>query len=127
MTTREMANEYRLAQWVEKLREQKASGQNIQQWCEANGVNRQQYFYWQRKIRLAASEHLPEVKGDGMQTSLGVPSGFAQVQMVETVAQPQAAVPNQVRISFGEVELTVGSGYAVEQLAHLVRGLAGRC
>lgn len=127
MTTRELASAYRLAQWAEKLREQKASGQSIRQWCEANGIKRQRYFYWQRKIRMAASEHLPEIQGDGMETGLSVPSGFAQVQLAAPAVQPQTDMSEQVQLEFGEVQLTVGSGYPVEQLARLVRELAGRC
>lgn len=127
MTTRELASEYRMAQWVERIREQKASGQSIRQWCEANGINGQQYFYWQRKIRLSASEHLPGIQREDMQRSLSVPSGFAQVQLAAPAVLPPSAESNQLQIEVGGVRLAAGSGYPAEQLARLVRELAGTC
>lgn len=49
-----MTREVRLERWAEILREGQASGQSITAWCAANGVDRQRYFYWQRRLRELA-------------------------------------------------------------------------
>lgn len=51
---RQMTREVRLERWAEILREGQASGQSITAWCAANGVDRQRYFYWQRRLRELA-------------------------------------------------------------------------
>lgn len=129
MTTREMTSEYRLAQWAEKIREQKNSGQNIRQWCELNGIDRQRYFYWQRKLRQAACNQLPGMQMGNGPTAMCVAPGFAQVQVVEAAVPtaPKPALSGQMRLEVGSVRLIADAAYPPEQLARLVRELAGIC
>jgi putative transposase len=129
MKAREMASAYRLEQWAQRIRDQKASGQSIQAWCDANGIHRQRYFYWQRKLRALACEQLAGVT-DGMETKLAVASGFTQVQVnaASIMPTPLGAQPGgQVGIETGGVQITADSGYPVEQLTVLVRELSGQC
>jgi transposase-like protein len=58
MDMRKVSREVRLTKWSEIIREQKASGESIHAWCAANGVTKQQYFYWQRQLREIACESL---------------------------------------------------------------------
>jgi hypothetical protein len=124
-----MASAYRLEQWAQKIREQKASGQSIQAWCEENGIHRQRYFYWQRKLRALACEQFAGTTGEA-QTMLTIPSGFTQVQVGAPAALStlSGAMPaGQVRIEAGGVQITADPGYPVEQLAALVRKVSGLC
>jgi hypothetical protein len=131
MTTRELASEYRMAQWGERLREQKASGQNIRQWCEENGIGRQRYFYWQRKLRKAASEQLPSIPtGDVSAAELCMTPSFARVRMTSVSAPipiQHGPISGQVQIEVNGVKLAAGAAYPAHQLAHLIRELAGLC
>ena len=41
----------RMRQWADLLEKQMQSGLSKQEWCEQNGISRQKFFRWQRKIR----------------------------------------------------------------------------
>lgn len=58
MDTKQVTHEIRLRQWAKIMRERQASGMSINAWCEVQGIRRQQYFYWQRKLREAACKEL---------------------------------------------------------------------
>ena len=45
MTTREIAAEYRLAQWAQALQARVTSGESIKDFCQSKGVSRNTYFY----------------------------------------------------------------------------------
>ena len=81
MDTRQVTQEVRMAKWAEIIRAQKSSGQTIKAWCEANGVSRQRYFYWQRQFRESICENLSLQQG----TEIVAPVSFAEVGVpVET-------------------------------------------
>lgn len=54
MDTQKIASEYRLSQWVKVIQARQDSGKNIKDFCQEEGINRNAYFYWQRKLRKAA-------------------------------------------------------------------------
>ncbi len=64
MDMRKVAREVRLSKWSQILRERNASGQSIQIWCAENGIDRQQYYYWQRKLRESVAASLAERSED---------------------------------------------------------------
>ena len=61
MTTREMATQYKMAQWRQIIQERAASGTSIAAFCRVRGIQRQSYFHWQKKLREAAAEQLSQV------------------------------------------------------------------
>jgi hypothetical protein len=58
MNTREIAEEYRLSYWSGIMRDRKESGLSIRAFCEAAGFHPNIYYYWQRKLREAASKQM---------------------------------------------------------------------
>ena len=61
--------EVRLASWrtVVEQCQQRPEGMTIKQWLQDNNINRDQYFYYQRRLRQAAfakieGTHLPAVR-----------------------------------------------------------------
>jgi hypothetical protein len=58
MNTREIAAEYRLSHWAQKMRERQESGLNIREFCQIEGYHENVYYYWQRKLRKAACQEL---------------------------------------------------------------------
>lgn len=60
MNTQKIAAEYRLAQWAKVVQQRIDSGKSIKDFCEDEGVGRNTYFYWQKKLREAACKALPE-------------------------------------------------------------------
>ncbi|MFP3154959.1 IS66 family insertion sequence element accessory protein TnpB [Lachnospiraceae bacterium ZAX-1] len=129
MDTRKIAREYRLARWAEALREQKASGQSKDEWCKANEVSRNQYFYWQRKLRETAYEQLSATQNEAVQTGLAVPE-FTEIRIAEPVAattQPEVFQPSTIRVEVSGIQISADSTYPPEKLAQLLRELTRRC
>lgn len=75
MDTRKVATEYRMVQWAQILQAKQTSGQSIGEFCEASGISRNTYFYWQRKLREAACTELA-TRGEETQA---VPNGWARL------------------------------------------------
>jgi len=63
-------NEYRISQWAEIISEKQRSGLRVIEYCEKKGIGRDQYYYWQRKVREAITEQIGTVtqnRSTGMQ------------------------------------------------------------
>ena len=58
----------RMKKWAGILQEAAASGVPKVTWCEQNGINRRQFYHWQKKIREFVLEQHPEL-------GLSVPEG----------------------------------------------------
>ena len=54
MDTTEAATQYRLQKWTNIFMDRKQSGMTINQYCEANHISRDSYYYWYKKVRTAA-------------------------------------------------------------------------
>jgi hypothetical protein len=128
MNMRELAAEYRLAHWVEIVRDRSARGLSIREYCKVSGIRENVYYYWQRKLRKVAYDSL------SAQTEMvpaGLPSqSFTEIQVVESPPQsrvPEAEQPGQISIAVNGVHISAESAYPVEKLAALVRELSGSC
>lgn len=75
MNTHEVAAEYRLSQWAKIVQAKQESGQSVKDFCEAQGIRKNIYFYWQRKVREAACLELARQKN----TSDPAPPGWLQL------------------------------------------------
>jgi len=67
--------EYRSSKWAKIIQAQLSSGQNIKNFCEARGISRHAFFYWQKKLRIAACTELSKTTD----SSSMVPSGWMQL------------------------------------------------
>lgn len=49
------AEEYRLSQWAEDIRDCQARPENmsVKEWCHAHGITKANYYYRLRRVRLA--------------------------------------------------------------------------
>ena len=59
MNTQKVTQEYRRNKWIEIIRECRDSGQTVASWCKDHGINSKSYYYWLKKIRIAACNALP--------------------------------------------------------------------
>lgn len=74
MDTKKVTSEYRLSQWMEVIQKQQNSGQTIKDFCLEEGINRNVYFYWQKKLRQVACTELEETGSNNI-----VPEGWMQL------------------------------------------------
>jgi len=126
MTTREMATQYKMAQWAQIMQDRTASGQSIRSYCEAKGITRQAYFYWQRKLRERATQQLPvsAAASPENEPQALIPSGWAQACVAQERA-PEQAIGLTLRVGGAEIE--VHQGFDEELLASVCRALSAQC
>ena len=84
MDTRLMANQYKLQHWATLIQECRASGVMIKDWCEQNNINKDRFYYWQRKVREAACQAVTETTIPA-QRFAEVPSVISDTTAVDTV------------------------------------------
>lgn len=53
-------NEFRAQQWAEMVKQRTNSGMTVTAWCAENNVNTKTYYYWLRKLRMAACKEISE-------------------------------------------------------------------
>lgn len=62
MNTSKLAHQARLKTWAESFQNQKESGLTVMEWCSQNGVSKNAFFYWKRRLRDELVEsRLPEI------------------------------------------------------------------
>jgi len=125
MNTRGMTAEYRLAHWSQVMQDRKERRQSIKAYCESEGIHENVYYYWQRKLREAACEHI-----SGIHVGKPVLPAFAEVKMANQTAQPpgQERPPNnEIRIEIADVRITANGTFPMETLAVLLREMARSC
>jgi len=54
MNVKAMAMECELNKWAEIIQACEESGMRVFAWCDAHGVSRKMYYYWQRQLREKA-------------------------------------------------------------------------
>ena len=59
MDTKQITKDYRINEWTARIRECSNSGLTTKRWCKDNGVAEGSYYYWLKRVRVAACEALP--------------------------------------------------------------------
>ena len=107
MNTREVAKEYRLNQWAQIIKARKESGRSVKDFCKDNGISRNAYFYWQRKLREVACKGLTESNdSEGI-----VPAGWVRLNP----EKPQS-VDESILIEINGCHITVKGNTYLELL-----------
>ena len=61
MDVQKATQDYRMNEWIRLIRECNASGLNVTTWCKNNDIRPNKYYYWLRKIRIAACKAHPSM------------------------------------------------------------------
>jgi len=81
MNMREATDDFRKARWMQLMQTQAQSGRNIKDFCEAMGISRHSYFYWQRKLRKETVEGQLVVQNHSSEL---VPGGWMKLEVADT-------------------------------------------
>ena len=49
-------HDYYIKRWQQLIKKYQGSGMKLTDWCAANGVSKQQYYYWLSKVRSECYE-----------------------------------------------------------------------
>lgn len=94
MSAKTILHQAMLNEWATRIADQKASGLNVSEWCIRNGLTKDKYFYWKRKIKdELISQVLPEI----VPLALPVQPSPESLPAVPTTSAP--AVPMAKSIS----------------------------
>jgi hypothetical protein len=102
-----------LSYWENKINERHQSGMTIKDWCQKNGVTKNQYFYWNHRIR----------KSKNLENGEFV---FADVSKLLTsssdAGQRSESFPD-FQIHLNSIQATVPSNFNPDALAGLLKVL----
>jgi len=117
--------------WAQIIQERTQCGSSIRAYCKRIGICENTYFYWQRRLRQAACEHLSKIEPE--QKSVTQPC-FVEIEVAKQPVLPvlptpsaAASPPSQLHIKADGVQITADSTYPPEQLAALLRELKRPC
>lgn len=77
MEAKKAQQQYLLSKWATIIQECRATEMTVKDWCLENNVNKDQFFYWQRKIRKQLCTSVENSVKDPLIT-------FAQVQLTNS-------------------------------------------
>lgn len=102
----------RLEQWATIIRDRSTSGMKVDDYCEAHGLSRHAYFYWLRKVRIAALESASidfvELKPE------------PETHPCLSDAKPEESFQTEAVISIGSVRVSVNSSTSKSLLRNLL-------
>ena len=114
MDTQKFAAEYRMSQWAQVIQARVDSGQSIKDFCQAEGISRNAYFYWQKKLRESACTELAKKEEPGCTS----PGGWVQL-----TSGPMQQATEALRIEINGCHITVTSDTDHSLLAKVCRTL----
>jgi hypothetical protein len=118
LNTREVTQQYRLNQWMEIIRECRSSGQPVSSWCANHNVRESSYYYWLKRVRVAACDSLPALNTPNQEiVPLNIPS-----PPLGTGFQAQEAT-SAIIIHFGSVTLELHNSASATLIENTVRAL----
>lgn len=116
------SHEAKLALWTERIRECKASGLTVKEWCRQNGLGDKSYYYWMRKIKKEAFEVLQE------QPVLPTPvmqeqAVFSEIRLPQqTISEGTAAI-----LHIKEVRIEIQNGACAQTIQSLLASVQTLC
>jgi hypothetical protein len=102
--------------WRRRINDQRASGQSVRAWCEANDAQEGSFYWWRARLGLSSRKRRlrrPLKSAEAKPT----PLAFAQV-----VVHPSTAEPLRLRFA-GERELILPASMPFTQVAKLVHAI----
>lgn len=122
MDTEAVKRQYRLNQWIEIVRQCRSSGQTVSTWCSENNINPKTYYYWLRRVRIAACEMVP-VNGSNETTIMPVtlPGSLFKANSNDRAIAGSSAT---IHLRIGSVTVELHNGASPELIAHTIKALA---
>ena len=133
--TREATNEYRMRQWAQIIEGRNQSGLTIAEYCKAEGLKINGYYYWLRKLRAAALSAMKndEEMGSAListeaayASSTTIPQGWAVCEEVSE-APIRANNHGTIQIEIGKSYITAYPGMNIELLSQVCKVLSAIC
>ena len=102
--------------WRRRIDNQRASGQSVRAWCEANDAQEGSFYWWRARLGLSPGKRRIR-RPLKSEEAKPVPLAFAQV-----VVHPSTAEPLCLRFA-GQRELILPASMPLQQVAVLVHAI----
>ena len=99
----------RLQNWTTIIQDRKASGQTVDDYCAANHISRNSYYYWLRKV-----------KEELIQQS---PSKFAEVDATFTTTSPDVSPDSSISVCIGDATIHVNESSSGDLLRMVIEAV----
>jgi len=87
MSAKTILHQAKLNEWASRISDQMSSGLNVSQWCIRNGLTKDQFFYWKRKLKdELITQALPDI------VPLSLPASVPECNPV--ITQPPVPTPS---------------------------------
>ena len=117
MDTQKVAAEYRMSQWAQIIQARADSGQSIKDFCQTEGISRNAYFYWLKKLRESACTELVK-KEEPRSIS---PGGWVQLA---SGPMPQTTEALKIEINGCHITVTAETDHGLlAKVCHTLRSL----
>ena len=102
MNVTDLKTQMHMQEWAKLIEARQHSGLSIKVWCQQNNLPESQYYYYLKKLRLAACDGIPSEKQDETQ--------FALVPKHARVNSPIITGASNIRITLSNAVVEIGEG-----------------
>jgi len=109
-------SKYSAEQWAQIIAEAECSGMTRKDWLELNGLTKDQYYYWVKRLKKLKQTH--QVLPDIVESD----SSLVAIPIAETKngAKPDAFIPSAV-IHIGNISVEISNEASAEFLNNIGR------
>lgn len=102
MNVTDLKTQMHVQEWARLIEDRQDSGLSIKEWCRQNNLPESRYYYYLKKLRLAACENLtPEGRND---------PHFALVPNHARVSNPAITKSGNIKITLSNAVVEIGEG-----------------
>jgi hypothetical protein len=98
--------------WADRIAAQRASGQNIKDWCATHHINRRQFHYWIRNLETLSSKNTPKAP---------------RSHWVEVNVEHSEVTASAIVVQVGAAAIEIKPGFNSSLLAEVIRTLQTVC
>ena len=109
----QLTTNVRSQQWLQMIRDQKASGLSVKAWCREQHISENCFYYRQHKLRLAAGDMVTQF------VEITQPSGDRQLSL----HHENLNINNAASIISGKVMIGLSNQASEELISRIVRVL----
>ena len=102
MNVTDLKAQMHMQEWSKLIEARQDSGLSIKEWCRQNNLPESRYYYYLKKLRLAACEILPSERRDDSQ--------FALVPNHARVSSRAATRSSNIKIILSNSVVEIGEG-----------------
>lgn len=104
MNTKLATTQIRLTEWAAIIKDCKASGLKVDEYCQQHNLSRDAYYYWLRKVKEAALQQ----------------AGFVELPAPKNETVPATDFTTQLIIKTGGVEISINDGTPTELINRIL-------